>query len=146
MKAEKFFIGVKALVKNNRNQILILKSGPLELKSTKRSEEFWDLPGGKIMKGESVEETLRREVSEELGIDDKKLEILNIFDASISNFKISHGQKIPLMLITFLCRLQQENKFKLTLEHEEYKWASIEEAKKLLSEKFNKAFIDKLNI
>jgi 8-oxo-dGTP pyrophosphatase MutT (NUDIX family) len=146
MKAEKFFIGIKALVKNNRNQILILKSGPLELKSTKRSEEFWDLPGGKSMKGESVEETLRREVSEELGIDGKKLEILNIFDASISNFRTSHGKKIPLMLITFLCRLQQENNFKLSLEHEEYKWGSIKEAKKLLSDKFNKAFIDKLDI
>ena len=146
MEEEKFFIGVKALIKNGKNEILILKSGPLELESTKRTKIFWDLPGGKIRKGEQVEETLRREIVEELGIDGSKLQILDIFDASISNIKISHGEEIPLMLITYLCKLpENENNFKLTLEHSEYKWVDIEEARELLSDKFNKAFIDKLD-
>ncbi|MBS3055025.1 MAG: NUDIX hydrolase [Candidatus Aenigmarchaeota archaeon] len=142
----KFFIGVKALIKNVENEILILKSGPWELESTKRKETFWDLPGGKIRKGEQVEQTVKREISEELGIDKNQLEILELFDASISNFRFSHGQDVPLMLVTFLCKFVNIPKnFKLTLEHADYKWASLNEAKNLLAEKFNKTFIDKLS-
>ncbi len=145
MEDVKFYIGIKGLIRNQKNQILILKSGPLELESTKRTEIFWDLPGGKMRINEDVEQTLRREVSEELGIDGNKLEVIKIFDASVSNIKISHGENVPLMLITFLCNLPEANKFKLTLEHAGYKWVSFEEAQKLLSAKFNKTFIEKLN-
>lgn len=146
MEDVKFYVGIKALIRNKKNEILILKSGPLELKSTKRTEEFWDLPGGKIKNNEEVEQTLRREISEELGVDGNRLKILQIFDTSVSNIKISHGENIPLMLITFLCELSNvENNFKLTLEHAQFKWSTVQEAKKLLSVKFNKSFIDKLD-
>ena len=145
MEEEKFFIGIKALILNQKNQLLILKSGPLELKPLQTNVNFWDLPGGRIKKGEQILKTLRREVFEELGVDKEKLEIMNIFDASISNLPISVQNKTPLMLITFRCNLQQQDNFKLSLEHSESKWVSVEDAKKLLSTKFNKAFIDKLN-
>jgi 8-oxo-dGTP diphosphatase len=145
MQDEKFFIGVKALIKNQRNEILILKSGPLELKSTQMDKPFWDLPGGKMKIGENVEQTLRREVSEELGIDRNGIEILDIFDASVSKIKISHGQKISLMLITYRCNLLGGEMFKLTLEHDEYRWSPVNEAKKLLKFKYPESFLKKLD-
>lgn len=140
-----FFVGIKALIVKDR-KVLLLAAGPSELSSTQRKEIFWDLPGGKIESGENVEDTLRREVSEELGIEKKDLIINNIFEASVSNFKTSHGVDVPLLLITFECGLRGNgDSFKLTDEHSSFKWFEIDEARKILSVKFNKTFIKKLD-
>ena len=141
---ERFFVGIKALIKNKDNKIMVLKSGPLELKSTKRKTPFWDLPGGKIRIGEKdVEHTLRREVSEELGVRQDSLIIGRLFDASISKIKMQHGRRIPLVLVTFLCKLS-ESDFRLTGEHDAAGWVSVKKAKTLLGTKFSNSFIKKL--
>ena len=142
MTDEKFFIGVKALIENGKGEILILNSSPVKKEFARTDKDFWDLPGGKIKKGEQVEAALMREIKEELGVDGKKLEILGIFDASVSRMKVS-SMKTPLVLVTYTCTLP-DCKFSLNSEHSEYRWVSRKEAKKLLSEKFNKTFIDKL--
>lgn len=140
----RFFVGVKALIKNNKNEILILKSGPAELKSTKRKTPFWDLPGGKIMVGETdIKKTVAREVSEELGVPESALKIGRLFDASVSKFKVQHGKRIPLMLVTFECKLKGSS-FKLTEEHERFSWIKAPKAANLLSIKFGDSFIKKL--
>ena len=143
----RFFVGVKALIKNKNNEILILKSGPLELKSTKRKLPFWDLPGGKIKIVENdLEQTLLREVSEELGVRKNVLRVGKLFDASVSKFKIQHGEKIPLFLVTFKCKLNRVDKnFKLTGEHERFNWVPLPRAAKLLKIKFNDSFVNKLH-
>lgn len=140
----RFFVGCKALIKNSRNEILILKSGPAELKSTKRKTPFWDLPGGKIRIGETdMKKTVAREVSEELGVPKNALKVGELFDASVSKFKIQHGKRIPLVLVTFKCKLEGSS-FKLTDEHERFSWIPMAKAAKLLTIKFNKTFIEKL--
>jgi hypothetical protein len=45
----------------------------------------------------------------------------------------------------YLCKLNAKKEFVLSPEHTEYKWASVKEAKKLLSVKFSKTFIEKLD-
>jgi 8-oxo-dGTP pyrophosphatase MutT (NUDIX family) len=140
----RFFVGIKALIKNKKNEVLVLKSGPAELKSTMRTTPFWDLPGGKIRIGEGdMKQTLAREVSEELGVPKSALKIGSLFDASVSKFKIQHGKKIPLVLVTFECKLKGAS-FKLTDEHEKFSWVSLRKAKRMLSIKFNNSFISRL--
>ncbi len=139
-----FYVGIKALIIKDK-KILLLSSGKEELSSTMRKQIFWDLPGGKMEAGEQVEETLMREVSEELGVSKHDLKIIKPFDVSVSNFKISHGQHIPLILMTYICKLKKpERKFKLTNEHAQYEWVNVKNAAVRLSTKFNKSFIVKL--
>ncbi|MFH1631023.1 MAG: NUDIX hydrolase [Candidatus Aenigmatarchaeota archaeon] len=138
-----FRVGIKALVVNEKNEILLLNSGPAEERHSKI--RFWDLPGGRIKDGSSIGRTLLREVEEELGVSEKSLAIGEIFDATISKFSAIRDQNIYLMLIVYKCKLVGNEKFKLSDEHSEWRWVSIVEAKELLSTKYMKDFTDKLD-
>ena len=139
-----FFVGIKALIVR-QGKILILSSGKAELSSTKRKKIFWDLPGGKMEWGERVAETLQREVAEELGVSKGSLRIGRAFEASVSKVRTSHGIQVPLVLITFLCKLNTNARFKLSDEHAAYAWVDVKEAKRLLRAKFSSTFIKELS-
>lgn len=64
-----FHLGIKAVITNDSGKILLLKVNPDQLKGNV-DEPYWDLPGGRVQKGHSAEETLRHEVFEETGIED----------------------------------------------------------------------------
>jgi len=139
-----FHIGIKALVLNEKNEILLLKAGIKETMHTK--VEFWDMPGGRIKQGHNIKDTLLREINEELGCSGTNVKIGEIFDASISNFKASHGQNVSLMLITYLCSLNKRVEFRLSDEHIEWKWTPVSKAKELLKTKYPHSFIEKLDV
>lgn len=143
-KDSEFQIGIKALIINKRGEVLLLKSGEKERKYA--GMDFWDLPGGRIKVGFGIEDTLRREVNEELGISGEEIEIGDLFDATISNFKGSLRLKeLLLMLIIYKCKLKRTMEFRLSDEHSDWRWVPIDEAKELLKIKFAKNFIDKLD-
>jgi len=143
MEERKFHVGIKALILNDKNELLVLKTNPAELKGGK--PVHWDLPGGRIKEGDSVEATLRKEVEEELGVDGSELEIMRPFDAVLTEMEIPVGdEKVGLVLFTYLCNLPKKD-FRLSFEHVELRWAALEEAKKLLLFKFGKDFVDKLD-
>jgi 8-oxo-dGTP diphosphatase len=67
-----FMIGQKAaLIRNGKCLILEMASKP----------GLWELPGGRINEGEFRESALRREVKEELGLND--LELLGVVDYEV---------------------------------------------------------------
>lgn len=70
MKEQLFHIGVKAVIVNDEKALV--------LKDTNRYEGY-DLPGGKIDVGESIDEALARELREELGL--KSFMVLGILHA-----------------------------------------------------------------
>ncbi|MBI4162228.1 MAG: NUDIX domain-containing protein [Candidatus Aenigmarchaeota archaeon] len=150
----KFYIGVKALILNDKNKMLLLKAAPSETKFEKKKTdaqgrplaiEFWDFPGGRIQAGESLEDTLKKEAREEIGAPD--IQIGGIFHAVISNFMIkdSPTEQTPLTLIVYRCKIDTKKPIKLSSEHSEYKWFSPKEAKKVLLTKYPKSFVDKMD-
>ena len=57
MTEQLFQIGIKAIIRNDENQILLLKN-----------KDYWDIPGGRMDQGEDIEAALLRELNEEIGV------------------------------------------------------------------------------
>jgi 8-oxo-dGTP diphosphatase len=105
-----FHIGIKAV---------IVKTGKaLILKDAKRFRG-WDLPGGKIDEEEGIEQALKRELYEELGL--KKFSMGEILFA----FERPDYNKEGVKLILIFYKIEAEiSKIKLSDEHADYLWIS----------------------
>lgn len=90
---------------------------------------FWRVPGGRVNHGEKVEETLEREMKEELNVDIK----INKFLGYGQDFVKSpyHDDKAHRFLVYFECKIIG-GEFKLApREATQYKWLTLDEIKKL---------------
>lgn len=135
-----FHLGVKALIRNKKGEVLVLQANIKDFKRGTSIEEHWDLPGGRIQKGSTIEETLVREVEEEIGV--TKIKIVKLLDASLSKMRISHVDA-GLILFTYLCEIDEGVKIALTdNEHLNFKWCEPQEAAKLLSTKFSDSLVE----
>lgn len=139
---DSFHLGIKALITNNKSEILLLRVNKDALKNF-NDEPYWDIPGGRVQKGDSIGETLRREVKEETGIDDVK--DFHHLGMVISKIRIPVGDgDVGLILSIYKCDVSDISKIDLSEEHVESRWFSPEEAAHLLEVKYPKEFIDKV--
>lgn len=74
--------------------VLVEDDKILLVKQKVSSKRCWSLPGGRLERGETLEEGIIREVEEETGLKTKVVKLLYICDKTDS--------KIPLIHITFL--------------------------------------------
>ena len=89
------------------------------------STGHWSFPKGHVEKGETTEETVRREVKEETGI--TKLEFIPNFKETIRYFVNYDGQKRLKFVAFFLTKTKQKNII-ISFEHQGFAWLSYEEA------------------
>ena len=107
---------------------------------SRRPKPYWDLPKGHVEKGEALEDTVKREVKEETGLEDIK--IIPDFKETIKYFFKWEGKNI-LKFVTFYLAETKTNSVKISEEHIGYKWLPYNEAIKQLTFKNAKEIIKK---
>ncbi len=142
MKEDLFNLGIKALIRNKEGQLLLFKVNPKELHNP-FGEPYWDLPGGRIHRGDKVKDTLRREIEEETGI--KRINSMKPLMMVLSPIRIPFGETdIGLILSIYICDVDEFKDLKLSAEHTEFSWFSPKEASALLEIKYPKEFTKKI--
>lgn len=98
---------------------------------------FWQPMTGGNHLGESLEQTVRREALEELGI------VINSFSFTDYSFTFRDNDKDYVEYV-YGAEVPANTAITLSLEHDEYRWVTYNEAQRLLKWETNKAGLDAL--
>lgn len=102
----------------------------------------WDFPKGNIEKGENLEDTVKREIKEETGVED--IDFTSNFKETIKYFYKLKGKTIFKTVVFFLVETKSKE-IKISWEHTDFKWLSYEEALEQLTFKNAKEILQKAN-
>ncbi|PJA37268.1 hypothetical protein CO181_04205 [candidate division WWE3 bacterium CG_4_9_14_3_um_filter_43_9] len=139
---ECYHLRIKAIIRNKEGEILLLQVNKATLKQYTGSS-YWDLPGGRVQRGEKVEETLRRELFEETGI--TRIKAMYPFSMDLTEIRIPNQKgEIGLILATYLCEVDIIPKIRLNTENVAANWFLPTEAARLLSVKFPLSLTEKI--
>lgn len=106
---KQFFFSTKALLVKEHKFLAVYKM----VDGKKR----WDLPGGRMEFGETAEETLNREIKEELGIRIKPIKLIDTWNyMPENNFQVTG--------VIYYCDFVTED-IKLSDEHDGSEWIDI---------------------
>lgn len=128
---------VVGLVWNSAGELLICRMDPQ--KGVYPGD--WGFPGGGIEPGERMEDALRRELHEELGIEITDVRPAFFKDTThTKKYGDGSSQLVYMIFLVFHCRASSEN-IRLNNEFIEYRWVSEDE---LITLQLNAETIDTL--
>lgn len=113
-----FIILVTAVIHNQRGGILLIKRN----QNHKSFKGFWQLPEGKMEFGEQAQETLLRELKEEVGLKLISDKILT------TNSKVVYFADKRFHLLRIILKAKCKGKITLGDEHSTYRWMSFRKA------------------
>lgn len=109
---------MRGIIKNDDGEILILKRHP----KSRTDPEMWELPGGKVEKGENFVDALVREIKEETNLDAR----VGDFGEAVQN---DYMHKRTVQLIMYLDDVKGE--VKISDEHTDWMWVSLDKIRTL---------------
>lgn len=128
MTEQLFQIGIKAIIRNDENQILLLKN-----------KDYWDIPGGRIDQSEDIETTLLRELNEEIGVN--HIAQKQLWDVVKSVKQLPYGNMMTsLMLIIYRVQLPTDQIPHSCEPGTTLHWVGPEEASDHLKNKYPGSF------
>lgn len=111
----KLFIATKALIVNDEGRVLMVRESSQYKDGTKLGG--FDTPGGRMEPGQRFDESLKREVKEEAGLD---VEIGDPFFVNES-WPTVRGELWQIVRIFFKCRAVS-SQVKLSNDHDAFEW------------------------
>lgn len=123
-KLQIYQVGIKGVIVNSRNRALVMLK-------TVNGKTFWDVPGGRMEKEETINQTIRRELKEEVP-NIKDFLIKELINTDIVR-NVDTMENIDLLLVFYKVEADLEEVI-LSKEHQSYKWVSIEEIDSLENE------------
>jgi nucleoside triphosphatase len=106
-----------ALILNDQGEIFLMKSP--------KWENQWLVPGGKIEKGDSMKETVRKEVKEETNMEVTDIELLGVKDGGNPD---DFERDTHFIFLNFICRAATQDVELDQREAVEYTWIEPETA------------------
>lgn len=107
------------------NKILLLK---VRSKSSHDAEK-WEIPGGKVKKGEFFDQALKREFMEETGLEINIDSLYNVVQNDYTACKTNEEIKSVQLIMKVSSKTDE---VRISEEHDDYKWFSKEELKEVI--------------
>ena len=85
-------VGVSLIVLNERKEILMIE---------RSDNQFWGLPAGSVEVNEAVEETAKRELLEETGLQTKEVTLYNVLSGEDCFYTYPNGDQCSFVMICF---------------------------------------------
>jgi 8-oxo-dGTP pyrophosphatase MutT (NUDIX family) len=127
-KEDVFYLGIKVLMINREGKVLLL----LRRSVGTENHSFWDIPGGRKRRGEDIAAALEREVFEETGLQIGG-KLIQFVGPTLSASRIPlDATDAGLILFIYKCDWDGTPEVRLSREHSESWWATLEEAREAL--------------
>ena len=110
-------VATKALIVRDQEILRIWKSDA-EAAGSIAPDERWDLPGGRLLLGESPTDSLRREVLEETALE------VEVLGPAFVWHRYFEQRQFQLVGITFVCR-HVRGEVRLSPEHSDFRWVRL---------------------
>jgi ADP-ribose pyrophosphatase YjhB (NUDIX family) len=105
-----------AIIVDSKGRVLVMKRNNEPAKGL-----YW-FPGGRIKRGQSLEEALKEQIEEETGLKWSDLKVLKVASVDSCLFKSRHTVNI-----NFILKKLSKSEARLDQEHSDFKWVKPEE-------------------
>jgi len=112
--------------------------------SHRAKKDYWDFPKGHVEKGEDEIQTLKREIFEETGLQEKEIEIVENFKETIKYFFKFKNENILKFVTFYLVRAKSKN-VKISSEHKDFAWLPFKKAFSKITFQNSKEVLRKAN-
>jgi len=127
MDEKNIIVAAVAMITNDKKEVLLQKRADPE---PAWAYGKWELPGGGVEFGESPEDTVVREVKEEIGCTVDIVRLIPHIQSKLIPGDV--GAQRHILIICYECRLRgQQNPTPTDAEVSEIKWCTVDEARGL---------------
>jgi ADP-ribose pyrophosphatase YjhB (NUDIX family) len=109
-------VGATLLMLNQKSQLLMIK---------RTDNGCWGVPGGAMELGENLENTVKRETQEEIGVEVKDLELFGVYSGQDLYYQYPNGAEVYNVSVVYVTRSTSEALKINPDEHSEYRYFDI---------------------